>query len=82
MFSVVVNNEAEFDRALAAAEARGLRIACVSNAGLNAPRRRLTFLPEDCFLKPGEEPKPAQQPMDVRELLKDLPPLSGCVKSK
>lgn len=49
MFSVIVDNEEEFDRAVKAAEEKNLWIACVSNAGLAGRRRRLTFLPADAF---------------------------------
>ena len=78
MLCVIVENEAEFERALAAAEEKGLRIAALSNAGLETPRCRLTFLPADCF-KSGDE----REPMDVSEFLKDdMPPMSGKQKSE
>ena len=72
MFCVIVENEAEFDRAVQAATEKTLRIACVSNAGLTGSRKRLTFLPEDAFLKPGEVQKPSPEPRDVREWLADI----------
>lgn len=72
MFRVVVENEAELERAFAAAEAKGLRIAAVSNAGLTGSRRCLTFLPADVFLKPGEKQKPMPEPRNVREWLKEI----------
>lgn len=71
--STIVENDTEFDSAVEKAAANGLRIAAISNAGLKPPRVRITFLPESCFLKPGEVEKPSPEPIDVRELVRNLP---------
>lgn len=51
-----VSTEAEFVDAVAAAEKRGMRLACVSNAGLQDPQKRLTFLPAEKFTG-GQSPR-------------------------
>lgn len=71
MFCRVVGNWKEYADALSEATALNMRIACVSTAGLDPPFRRLTFLPEEIFLKPGEMDRPIQAPVNVREWLRD-----------
>jgi hypothetical protein len=49
MKCVVVFNDDQWDAAVVEMNGLGLRLASVSNAGLQGPYRRLTFLPEDAF---------------------------------
>lgn len=56
MHTAIVATEEQFRDAVELAAKRGLRIACVSNAGLEHPWRRITFLPESAFVKSGTVP--------------------------
>jgi hypothetical protein len=70
MFVKVVATEAEYEAAVIEAMAIGMELACVSNTGLDHPEVRLTFLPKEIFLKPGDpEPVRRLQPINVREWL-------------
>jgi len=68
---VTVSNEEEFDAAVSKMTEDGLRLACVSNAGLPDPLRRLTFLPESAFTE-TPEPREKREPVDLREWVKQF----------
>lgn len=54
MHTAMVTNEEEAAAATAEAEARGLRWAATSNAGLPQGQWRLTFIPASAFMKPDD----------------------------
>ena len=47
----VVASKAEYDAAVERHAKEGRRVAAVSNTGLQAPLRRITFLPETAFVR-------------------------------
>lgn len=49
MRTAIVSSEAEFDAAVEEHNANGRRLSAVSNAGLDQPKQRLTFLPASAF---------------------------------
>lgn len=50
MYVAVVKTEEQFNEAGALAAKRGLRIAVLSNVGLEHPWQRVTFVPESAFV--------------------------------
>lgn len=49
MREVIVQNETEADEAKIRAHDDGLRLSAISNTGLSAGKKRLTFLPKEVF---------------------------------
>ena len=50
MKEIVIDNEDDFNKLVAAADKGGhWKLASVSNAGLSGTQRRLTFLPKEAF---------------------------------
>ncbi len=49
MRCIIVSDDLEYQVAIERMGAEGRRLAAVSNAGLDPPRRRLTFLPHSAF---------------------------------
>lgn len=69
----IVGDQQQFDAAIERHAKEGRRLAAVSNAGLSfSNQRRLTFLPESAFLKPGEKHKQPGEPQSVDAWLAEL----------
>jgi predicted amidohydrolase len=69
MMHVIVVPVEEAEEAATGRAPAGYRLASVSNTGLPAGKVRMTFLPEDAFLKPGEAPPPPLKKMSVDDFL-------------
>ena len=72
MQCLIVHNEQELDAACATMAQKKMRLGAMSTAGLPSGTWRATFLPEDVFLRPGEQNPPPKIPRCVEEWLREI----------
>lgn len=68
MKELITNSYEEFVETILNAEKEGLRVACISNAGLDLHQRRITLLPKECF---ATKYKQTQKPVDINTWLEE-----------
>jgi len=77
MKCIITNSYNEFIDAIINAEKEGLKVAAISNAGLESHQRRITLLPKSEFTNPNpiNQNGPARcnkEPINMNEFIKGL----------